>query len=131
MATGFPAGQTPLETRLQEVRIAVSDGATEIDIVINRMLAITGQWEGMLQPHCRYCGCMEGSVCLILMSEPVVRVSYVMKCQLQNKPSANPVIRPFPVTSVCVMRAAEKVRPPSLSVVPPHTHTWACTEHVK
>uniref|UniRef100_A0A669DAQ1 deoxyribose-phosphate aldolase n=1 Tax=Oreochromis niloticus TaxID=8128 RepID=A0A669DAQ1_ORENI len=46
VATGFPAGQTPLETRLQEVRIAVSDGATEIDIVINRMLAITGQWEG-------------------------------------------------------------------------------------
>ncbi|CAI5635428.1 unnamed protein product [Oreochromis niloticus] len=47
VATGFPAGQTPLETRLQEVRIAVSDGATEIDIVINRMLAITGQWEAM------------------------------------------------------------------------------------
>lgn len=46
----------------------------------------------------------------------------MMKCQLQNKPSANPVIRPFPVTSVCVMRAAEKVRPPSLSVPPPHTH---------
>uniref|UniRef100_A0A8D3CNF7 Deoxyribose-phosphate aldolase n=1 Tax=Scophthalmus maximus TaxID=52904 RepID=A0A8D3CNF7_SCOMX len=36
VATGFPAGQTPLETRLQEVRMAVSDGATEIDIVINR-----------------------------------------------------------------------------------------------
>ncbi len=47
MATGFPAGQTPLETRLQEVRMAVADGATEIDIVINRMLALTGQWEGM------------------------------------------------------------------------------------
>lgn len=58
VATGFPAGQTPLETRLQEVRIAVSDGATEIDIVINRMLAITGQWEGMLQPHCGHCDCM-------------------------------------------------------------------------
>ncbi|XP_047430795.1 deoxyribose-phosphate aldolase isoform X1 [Mugil cephalus] len=45
VATGFPAGQTPLETRLQEVRKAVADGATEIDIVINRMLALTGQWE--------------------------------------------------------------------------------------
>lgn len=51
VATGFPAGQTPLETRLQEVRMAVADGATEIDIVINRTLALTGQWEGMLQPH--------------------------------------------------------------------------------
>nr|XP_061809709.1 deoxyribose-phosphate aldolase-like isoform X2 [Nerophis lumbriciformis] len=46
VATGFPAGQTPLETRLMEVRMAVADGATEIDIVINRTLAITGQWEG-------------------------------------------------------------------------------------
>ncbi|XP_062416412.1 deoxyribose-phosphate aldolase isoform X1 [Pungitius pungitius] len=49
VATGFPAGQTPLETRLQEVRIAVADGATEIDIVINRMLALTGQWEAMYE----------------------------------------------------------------------------------
>ncbi|XP_054608602.1 deoxyribose-phosphate aldolase [Dunckerocampus dactyliophorus] len=47
VATGFPAGQTPLETRLQEVRMAVADGATEIDIVINRTLALTGQWEAM------------------------------------------------------------------------------------
>uniref|UniRef100_A0A3P9PWX3 deoxyribose-phosphate aldolase n=1 Tax=Poecilia reticulata TaxID=8081 RepID=A0A3P9PWX3_POERE len=47
VATGFPAGQTPLETRLQEVRMAVRDGATEIDIVINRTLALTGQWEVM------------------------------------------------------------------------------------
>ncbi|KAL3048394.1 hypothetical protein OYC64_007047 [Pagothenia borchgrevinki] len=47
VATGFPAGQTPLETRLQEVRLAVADGATEIDIVINRTLAITGKWEAM------------------------------------------------------------------------------------
>uniref|UniRef100_A0A3P8RLZ4 deoxyribose-phosphate aldolase n=1 Tax=Amphiprion percula TaxID=161767 RepID=A0A3P8RLZ4_AMPPE len=47
VATGFPAGQTPLETRLQEVRMAVADGAAEIDIVINRTLALTGQWEAM------------------------------------------------------------------------------------
>nr|XP_014350080.1 PREDICTED: deoxyribose-phosphate aldolase isoform X4 [Latimeria chalumnae] len=46
VATGFPAGQTPLKTRLEEVRGAVADGATEIDIVINRTLALTGQWQG-------------------------------------------------------------------------------------
>ncbi|XP_071390901.1 deoxyribose-phosphate aldolase isoform X2 [Centroberyx affinis] len=46
VATGFPAGQTPLKTRLEEVRAAVADGAAEIDIVINRTLALTGQWEG-------------------------------------------------------------------------------------
>lgn len=47
VATGFPAGQTPLKTRLEEVRMAVQDGATEIDIVINRTLALTGQWAAM------------------------------------------------------------------------------------
>lgn len=48
VATGFPAGQTPMEARLQEVRTAVADGATEVDVVINRTLALTGQWEGLL-----------------------------------------------------------------------------------
>ncbi|XP_029018235.1 deoxyribose-phosphate aldolase isoform X2 [Betta splendens] len=47
VATGFPAGQTPMEARLQEVRMAVADGATEIDVVINRTLALTGKWEAM------------------------------------------------------------------------------------
>ncbi|KAK2848600.1 hypothetical protein Q5P01_008434 [Channa striata] len=54
VATGFPAGQTPLETRLQEVRMAVADGATEIDIVINRTLALTGQWEAMFDEICQF-----------------------------------------------------------------------------
>ncbi|XP_077449655.1 deoxyribose-phosphate aldolase [Stigmatopora argus] len=47
VATGFPAGQCPLESRLAEVRAAVEDGANEIDVVINRTLALTGQWEAM------------------------------------------------------------------------------------
>ena len=47
MATGFPAGQTPLKTRLEEIRLAVADGAREIDIVINRQLALIGDWKGM------------------------------------------------------------------------------------
>lgn len=46
VATGFPAGQTHLKTRLEEVKLAVEDGATEIDVVINRTLVLTGQWEG-------------------------------------------------------------------------------------
>uniref|UniRef100_A0A8C9TPW4 Deoxyribose-phosphate aldolase n=1 Tax=Scleropages formosus TaxID=113540 RepID=A0A8C9TPW4_SCLFO len=49
VATGFPAGQTAMKTRLEEVRMAVEDGATEVDIVINRMLALTGQWEALYQ----------------------------------------------------------------------------------
>jgi len=36
VATGFPSGQYPLRTRLEETRRAVRDGADEIDMVIDR-----------------------------------------------------------------------------------------------
>jgi deoxyribose-phosphate aldolase len=36
VATAFPSGQAPLKTRLEEVRMAVAEGADEIDMVINR-----------------------------------------------------------------------------------------------
>lgn len=45
MATGFPAGLYPLETRLNEINYAIANGATEIDIVIDRSLVLTHQWE--------------------------------------------------------------------------------------
>lgn len=45
VATGFPCGQTPLFTRLEEIKWAVKQGAKEIDIVIDRSLVLTGQWE--------------------------------------------------------------------------------------
>lgn len=46
MAAGFPSGQTPLETKLAEIKLAVQYGAREIDIVISRSLVLSGQWEG-------------------------------------------------------------------------------------
>lgn len=45
VATGFPAGLTPLPQRLEEIRTAVKWGATEIDIVIPRAAVLTGDWE--------------------------------------------------------------------------------------
>ncbi|ESN90819.1 hypothetical protein HELRODRAFT_158082 [Helobdella robusta] len=47
VATGFPAGQTPLHTRLEEIKFAVEHGASEIDVVINRAHALTGNWRGV------------------------------------------------------------------------------------
>uniref|UniRef100_A0AAG5DU87 deoxyribose-phosphate aldolase n=1 Tax=Anopheles atroparvus TaxID=41427 RepID=A0AAG5DU87_ANOAO len=44
VATGFPSGSYPLKTRLEEIRFAVAQGATEIDIVIDRSLVLTGKW---------------------------------------------------------------------------------------
>lgn len=45
VATGFPAGLTPLKQRLEEISFAVSEGAREIDIVITREYALLGQWD--------------------------------------------------------------------------------------
>lgn len=43
VATAFPSGQTPLRSRLAEVRGAVADGADEIDMVINRNAFLSGR----------------------------------------------------------------------------------------
>lgn len=43
VATAFPSGQSPLKIRLAEVRGAVSDGADEIDMVINRGAFLAGE----------------------------------------------------------------------------------------
>lgn len=42
--SGVCVGQTPLQQRLDEIKAAVEFGATEIDIVINRTLVLTGRW---------------------------------------------------------------------------------------
>ena len=40
-----PASLNMLHTRLEEIKLAVSAGAAEIDIVINRQLALENKWE--------------------------------------------------------------------------------------
>src|SRR5207237_3423423 len=47
VATSFPSGQSPLALRLEEVRTAVSDGADEIDMVINRGLFLAGEFNAV------------------------------------------------------------------------------------
>ncbi len=47
VSTGFPAGQIPLDIKLQEIRASVAAGAQEIDIVISRDLALTGRWDAL------------------------------------------------------------------------------------
>ena len=40
-----PAGQNPFELRVREIEMSVAAGAREIDIVISRGLALTGDWK--------------------------------------------------------------------------------------
>jgi deoxyribose-phosphate aldolase len=47
VATGFPAGLTPLPLRLAEIKYAVGEGAAEIDIVIHREHVLTQNWQAL------------------------------------------------------------------------------------
>ncbi|HEY1468007.1 MAG TPA: deoxyribose-phosphate aldolase [Candidatus Acidoferrum sp.] len=45
VSTGFPAGLTPLEERIAEIRRSVEAGAQEIDVVITRARVFGGDWQ--------------------------------------------------------------------------------------
>lgn len=47
VATGFPAGLTPLPIRLSEIKWAVDQGAEEIDIVITREHVLKQDWTAL------------------------------------------------------------------------------------
>ncbi len=47
VSTGFPAGLSPFEQRLEEIHQSVRAGAKEIDIVITRAHVLTGNWEAL------------------------------------------------------------------------------------
>ena len=47
VSTGFPAGLSPLETRVEEIRRSVAAGAAEIDIVITRAHVFNGEWNAL------------------------------------------------------------------------------------
>ena len=47
VSTGFPAGLSPLDERVREIRASVAAGAREIDIVITRGHVLTGNWRAL------------------------------------------------------------------------------------
>jgi deoxyribose-phosphate aldolase len=49
VSTGFPAGLSPLEQRLAEIRASVTAGAEEIDIVVTRAHVLTENWPALYE----------------------------------------------------------------------------------
>ena len=47
VSTGFPAGLSPFRLRVAEIGESVKAGAKEIDIVISRRHALTGNWQAL------------------------------------------------------------------------------------
>tara|TARA_B100001142_G_scaffold123901_1_gene125801 strand:- start:5617 stop:6591 length:975 start_codon:yes stop_codon:yes gene_type:complete len=49
VSTGFPAGLSPLNLRIKEIRESVRAGAEEIDIVISRRHVLNGNWKALFK----------------------------------------------------------------------------------
>jgi deoxyribose-phosphate aldolase len=47
VSTGFPAGLSPLSTRVAEIEASVAAGADEIDVVITREHVLRGNWQAL------------------------------------------------------------------------------------
>jgi deoxyribose-phosphate aldolase len=47
VSTGFPAGLSPFEERVAEIRRSVEAGADEIDVVITRAYVFGGKWQAL------------------------------------------------------------------------------------
>src|SRR5438105_14693312 len=54
VSTGFPAGLSPLEERIAEIRRSVEAGADEIDTVITRAHVPEGRWQQLYDELAEY-----------------------------------------------------------------------------
>jgi deoxyribose-phosphate aldolase len=84
VSTGFPAGLSPFEERVQEIRRSVEAGADEIDVVITRAHVFGGRWQALYDEIAAFknaCGPAHLKVILgsgdLLTLRNVARASYV------------------------------------------------------
>ncbi|MBL4910080.1 MAG: deoxyribose-phosphate aldolase [Alteromonadaceae bacterium] len=80
VSTGFPAGQTPLNIKLSEIKASVADGAKEIDIVISREKVLTGDWQAIYDEVKAYrLACKEAHLKTILATGELATLTNVAK----------------------------------------------------
>ena len=83
VAAGFPAGQTPMELRVAEIKRALEYGANEIDIVITRTFVLQGNWQA-LYDEVRACreACGEAHLKTILATGHLGTLTNVYKASI-------------------------------------------------
>jgi len=84
VSTGFPAGLSPLEERVAEIRRSVEAGADEIDVVITRAHVFAGKWRELYDEVATFkaaCGSAHMKVILgtgdLMTLRNVARASFV------------------------------------------------------
>jgi len=80
VSTAFPAGLANMETKLKEIELSVSAGATEIDIVITRQHVLTGNWQALYNEMLAYrANCGDAHVKAILATGDLLTLENVAK----------------------------------------------------
>jgi deoxyribose-phosphate aldolase len=80
VSTGFPAGQSPMATKLAEIEASVAAGAREIDIVISRRHVLTGDWRALYDEMAAFrAACGPAHVKAILATGDLGSISRVAK----------------------------------------------------
>ncbi len=83
VSTGFPAGLSPLKTRLAEIRASVAAGAKEIDIVISRRYVLCGNWKALYDEIAAYReACGEAHLKTILATGQLGSMTKVAKASM-------------------------------------------------
>lgn len=83
VSTGFPAGLTPFDLRVEEVRRSVAAGATEIDIVISRRLVFEQDWQKLYDEVKEYReACGEAHLKTILATGELATLRNVAKASM-------------------------------------------------
>lgn len=118
VSTGFPAGLNPMPQKLQEIEASVRAGAREIDIVISREYALTGQWQALYDEMKAFrAACGEAHVKAILATgelgtlRNVARASWVCMMAgadfIKTSTGKEPVNATLPVSLVMVRAIRE------------------------
>jgi deoxyribose-phosphate aldolase len=80
VSTGFPAGLASMETKVREIELSVAAGACEIDIVITRQHALTGNWQALYDEMLAYrAACGDAHVKAILATGDLQTLENVAK----------------------------------------------------
>jgi deoxyribose-phosphate aldolase len=83
VSTAFPHGLAPIDTKIREIEESVAAGAREIDIVIERQMVLTGDWQALydqIRAFRKACG--EAHLTTILGTGELATLNNVAKASL-------------------------------------------------
>jgi deoxyribose-phosphate aldolase len=127
VSTGFPAGLSPLDERVAEIRRSVESGAQEIDVVITRAHVFGGRWQALFDEIATFkaaCGNAHMKVILgtgdLLTLRNVARASMVAMMAgadfIKTSTGKEPVNATLPVGLVMVRAIREYAQETGMTV---------------